>query len=368
MNSTTRGNAFEVEVFEFFREKISTDDFYFKRESCKVFRKKSYFSRDRQAEIEFDVVVEVYMPEQDKPSILFIVECKNYSHAVPVNDAEEFFQKTQQISGANIKAVIASPGTFQSGTVTFSQSKGMALMQYLGARNAKWHLSRQARGWTTPKTYNRVSMLIILQQGSDQNDYDEVRALVDDQGVSTINRLVHCLVSTVPLSSADRMLMVSDSKRKSLQRLPYRSRTDIERMTWSTLSDANYSADAVPIEVICGNLRETHGLVVDRQAVRPRELHADLLGRIFFDPPRITTFRGSGGDYRRERFTLAHEIGHLLLGHGDFLTHDSVDQTDGLDGVATSTGSMLIDRMEWQANHFAACLLMPKAVFESTFF
>ncbi|MGL5001879.1 MAG: ImmA/IrrE family metallo-endopeptidase, partial [Casimicrobium sp.] len=120
MSTRALGDAFEVEIYEFLREKISAGDFYFKSESCKVFRKKRYFSRDRQGEIEFDVVVEVYLPEQDKPSILFIVECKNYSHAVPVDDAEEFFQKIQQISGANVKGVIASPGTFQSGTITFS--------------------------------------------------------------------------------------------------------------------------------------------------------------------------------------------------------------------------------------------------------
>ena len=42
-----------------------------------------------------------------------LIECKNYSHAVPVDYAEEFFAKVQQVAAANVKAVIASTASFQ---------------------------------------------------------------------------------------------------------------------------------------------------------------------------------------------------------------------------------------------------------------
>jgi Zn-dependent peptidase ImmA (M78 family) len=369
MSTSARGDAFEEEIYEFFHEKISADDFYFRKECCKLFRKKRYFSRDRQDEIEFDVVVEVYSIGDDRPSILFIVECKNYNHAVPVNDAEEFFQKIQQISGANVKAVIASPATFQSGTVAFSQSKGIALMQYLGAEQAKWHLARHARGWTRPREYDKSRMLSVLQLGSDTiNGYDEIRALVEDNAASTINRMVHYMVRDVVGSLNGAKQIVNTSRRHVLKRLPFKSKADIECVAESALLNAVYKNGAVPLERICVNLRETRGLLVERNVLRPAHLHVGILGRLFFAPPRITTFQGSDGNSGRERFTLAHEIGHLLLGHGDFLAHDSVDQFDGLYSQSAKSGSRLIDRMEWQANHFSSCLLMPKATFKSSFF
>ncbi len=368
MNTSARGDSFEEQIYDFFQEKISADDFYFRKECCKLFRKKRYFSRDRQDEIEFDVVVEVYSEGDDRPSILFIVECKNYSHSVPVNDAEEFFQKIQQISGANVKAVIASPATFQSGTVAFSQSKGIGLMQYLGVEQAKWHLARHARSWVRPREYDKRQMLSILQQGSVAiNDYDEIRGLVEDNASSTINRMMHCMTRDFVGSSKRRKQIVNTSRR-ALKRLPFKSNADVERTSESILRDVEYKTGAVSLEKICTNLSETRGLLVERHVARPTHLHEGILGRIFFNPARITTFRGTDENDGRERFTLAHEIGHLLLGHGDFLAHDSVDRFDGLYSYSSNSGSRLIDRMEWQANHFSSCLLMPKAAFKSSFF
>jgi Zn-dependent peptidase ImmA (M78 family) len=211
-------------------------------------------------------------------------------------------------------------------------------------------------------------MLSILQQGSNANDYDEIRGLVEGNGVSTINKMMHYMVRDILNSSKDGKLIVNVLRRPALKRLPYRSKADIERIAELLLRDAEYKAGVVPLEKICAILKETQGLLVERHTLRPVHLHTGILGRIYFSPPRITTFQDSRVNEGRERFTLAHEIGHLLLGHGDFLAHDSVDQFDGQDSYSSDSGNRLINRMEWQANHFSSCLLMPKATFKSNFF
>jgi hypothetical protein len=71
-----------------------------------------------------------------------LIECKNYSHPVPVDDAEEFFSKVQQVAAANAKGIIASTASFQSGTRTFAKSKGIGLLRYFGTENFKWELKR----------------------------------------------------------------------------------------------------------------------------------------------------------------------------------------------------------------------------------
>lgn len=57
----------------------------------------------------------------------------------------------------------------------------------------------------------------------------------------------------------------------------------------------------------------------------------------------------------RQRFTIAHEIGHLLL-HRDEKLH--IDERSPI-GLRTDTSSMATDEREIEANQFAAELLMP---------
>jgi Zn-dependent peptidase ImmA (M78 family) len=67
-------------------------------------------------------------------------------------------------------------------------------------------------------------------------------------------------------------------------------------------------------------------------------------------------------DARRPRFTLAHELGHLLLGHGAYMVSESVDAKD----IESSSNTDLAEddiRLEWQANYFASCLLLPRDLF-----
>jgi Zn-dependent peptidase ImmA (M78 family) len=53
---------------------------------------------------------------------------------------------------------------------------------------------------------------------------------------------------------------------------------------------------------------------------------------------------------RRQRFTLAHEIGHYVLGH------NIIDNNDLIDDAHTDTSSFT----EREANYFASVLLMPE--------
>lgn len=57
----------------------------------------------------------------------------------------------------------------------------------------------------------------------------------------------------------------------------------------------------------------------------------------------------------RQRFTIAHELGHFVMNHkGDMFVDQKVfNKRDGRSGIA-------IDPQEIEANDFAACLLMPE--------
>lgn len=95
-STTKRGDALEKLIYDFFAAEIAADRFFAKAECCRLRRKPKYFSRDRGSEITFDVSIEIFMPGAADYSTVFLIECKNYTHPVPVDDAEEFFTKVQK--------------------------------------------------------------------------------------------------------------------------------------------------------------------------------------------------------------------------------------------------------------------------------
>src|SRR5688572_9084792 len=135
LTTSSRGITLEKRIYDLFQSEIDADRFWAKKENCKVYWKQGYYSKDRAREIIFDVAVEVFLPGAKEYSALVLIECKNYSHPVPVDDVEEFYSKVQQVAAANAKAVIASTAPFQSGTRTFAKSKGIGLMRYFGSDN-----------------------------------------------------------------------------------------------------------------------------------------------------------------------------------------------------------------------------------------
>jgi Zn-dependent peptidase ImmA (M78 family) len=66
----------------------------------------------------------------------------------------------------------------------------------------------------------------------------------------------------------------------------------------------------------------------------------------------------SANSPRRQRFTIAHELGHLDLHEGRQLTVDHSMRVDWRD----ETSSLGTDKQEVEANAFAASLLMPASL------
>jgi hypothetical protein len=87
------------------------------------------------------------------------------------------------------------------------------------------------------------------------------------------------------------------------------------------------------------------------------------LGRIQFAPLRIQLFTYAQRHRGRDRFTLAHELAHHLLGHGRYIKREYCDQSDFVSDRQRNYDSTDIARLEYQANHFAASLLMPRKNF-----
>lgn len=121
---------FEKKVKKLLKKEIDAGRLPVPASAARLFHRKGYYSRDRKKDIVFDVSIEITRPGATSASILWIWECKNYTHPVPVDDAEEFESKLSQIGGAKTKGTIITSGAkFQQGTINFAKSKGIGLVR-----------------------------------------------------------------------------------------------------------------------------------------------------------------------------------------------------------------------------------------------
>jgi hypothetical protein len=155
-----KGLVYEYKVLEIVAQKINSGHFGLVPSQVKIGHKPSYYSRDREKNIIFDVSIEVFMLDADDPYFVWIWECKNYNKKVPVDDVEEFHSKLAQIGVNRTKGSIITPKGFDEGAFNFARSKGIGLWRYVPPGDPvcimndyqEPHNSDIIRGLTTPET------------------------------------------------------------------------------------------------------------------------------------------------------------------------------------------------------------------------
>lgn len=125
------GESLELQVKHFLEEEIRAGSYGLHPDRAKVFHKKAYYSKDREKEITFDVVIEITRSGGAEPWLVWIWECKDLAGPVPVDDVEEFVSKLQQIGAHGVKGTMASRNGFQKGAVTFARSNKLGLLRLL---------------------------------------------------------------------------------------------------------------------------------------------------------------------------------------------------------------------------------------------
>lgn len=369
MSSTAMGDKLESQVYHLISDEIAHDRFFLKKEHCKVFKKKGYYSKDRKKDIVFDVSIEASLPGQEIYSVLVLIECKNYRHPVPVDDVEEFFAKIQQISGANIKGIIAATSSFQKGTVDFSRSKGIGLLRYFSYTNFKWELTRSPSAMVSAPFAQDgwEEALKGLSIENYKSRYFDCYAYSSGKFTNSLKlfflNLVHEKTSSEFKSQLAPIINpISDNRRQ----VPYRDESEIEEKADAILRKVNYVDGEVSMDDVCAFQSAESGLSV--QYLDADSSNSAILGKIRFRPLEITIFQSEDLTEERQRFTLAHELGHLLMGHSEHMAGEYCEATDFEFEDPIDLGVKEIMRMEWQANHFASCLLLPRDPFLTDFY
>jgi len=157
------GMNFELRVLKVIQRQLKMGRLGLLQESCKLFHHKAYYSRDRQASIITDISIEIHIDAAGPatPSIIWIWECKHYSHSVRVDDIEEFHAKLQQIGADRTKGTVIASGPFQRSALKYARSHGIGVARLLTGDRVT-HFVRSEGGTYVSETADAQQMALVL--------------------------------------------------------------------------------------------------------------------------------------------------------------------------------------------------------------
>jgi hypothetical protein len=171
MSTTAKGDAFEKLVFTAIKRELEKGRLGFSPDACQIYRKKGYYSIERDDDIIVDISIEITRPGATTYSMLWVCECKDYSGSVPVNDVEEFNDKLRQIGGKSVRGVIAiGRGGLQRGAFNIARANKIGVVRILPRQQVKWVMEHMRLG--------------VLNRGFNQSDFLEAITLPHYEGMN----------------------------------------------------------------------------------------------------------------------------------------------------------------------------------------
>lgn len=357
MSTTARGSDFEKYVFSFLEEELKAGRLFYQPKWSAIYHQKPYYSRDRRSSIVFDIAIEITFPGMKIPSALCLIECKDHNRKIQVDDVEAFFMKIQQIAPAAAKGIIVSRSSFQPAALEFAKSKRIGILRF---PQRKWELARSM-------TARYAASFAATEEEIRKAFTEEKHEILGPDCVCNVgDKFTYSLYDFIGAITSDvlgnaRDILQAERPRRAV--VPFMSRAAIDARCSKVHEEIGYKDGPVSIEAVYEWLNPSCGLTVRRNVIADEEaISKGILGRITFTPPSIVIYRDSTGA-RRKRFTLAHELGHLLLVHGEYLRAENFDIQEAEKSENDDLESDVIRRLEWQVNRFASSLLLPRQQF-----
>lgn len=334
MNTVSKGDLLELKVYELFKQILSDGSYYLNDKSSIVYSKKGYYSTKRQKDIIFDVSIETFIGNSSEYSLLTLIECKNLNKSVSVDDVEEFSKKINQVGEHNTKGIIITTVGFQESALNVAKAEKIGLARMPNNDSLKWI------------TFRKENNVKLSEKSLYSNSIEYPFAFLNEAYIteSIVDFLIH--------------LSVIDRARKEQNDIfiPYVDEKRINHIIDKLFTYDIYETQSLNFDKLTKLMNESYGVTFEYDVTDS----IDYLGRIEFNPLVIKISKHARVDTNRWRFTLAHEIGHLILHSrilGDHI--NSIVDTEETLSIKYFNQKKNINRMELQANLFASTLLLP---------
>lgn len=343
MNTTEKGNKLENEFYDFLQDQLDRDQLVFDvypASLCQLHKKKKYYCKERQADIEFDVVIEVRRKGHSEPHIFVIFECKNHENPIQERDITDFSDKIGRIFGHGGKGLVVSSSRLQSGAERIARSRRLGIVKF-DKSGIDVVADRKGRTWTEGSFLQTQ-----IFDGSKRPKSLKFSAYSDGRYFGSVAQMLQSFEQN-STEEGDSVFA------QQANPVAFVSEKEVREIAQDSLNVLGHVRGAVDVKKLCALL--DLDLSFSERAIYDSEGN-QILGSANFEK-RSIEINLHGNDYR-ERFTIAHEIGHFRLGHANYLYSDSIIEHDLLLD-AQSESAFNFDRLEYQANFLASELLLP---------
>lgn len=311
-----------------------------------ILRKEQYYCSERKAPVEFDVVIELYKEGGKEPHLRVIFECKNQNRPIAERDITDFSDKLSRIFKHSAKGVIVSSSRLQSGAESIAKSRGLGIAKFV------------EHGLET----------IVERKGTNclEQDFLSAQMFSSEKAIKSLKfsafydgRFFSSTSHFLANLDAPENQKLEHNKPKAFLSIPFLPPKIIREESEKLLKKVGYHGGAVDLAKVCRelaiSLTYSEDTIFDDNGF-------GVLGHANFDSRSIQIF--SHKNKQRERFTIAHEIGHFYLNHDQYLRSESVVASDFFT-ERDDAEVFNYQRLEHQANVFAAELLLPDDYFLS---
>lgn len=321
---STRAKGDEYEMFVLSRiEQIFEHWLPVNKEYYSVMHKKKYRGSAGN-DIEVDIAVEFYREKNQKPSFIIIIECKDYASSIKTVVINDLIAKKNMIRAH--KAVLITTSVFEQGVIQQADDQNIALVHLnYGDSEEQWILNRSIK--TNKELYQEIVSSNLLPLG--------FVGIHEERAYQSFDKFFITAI-------------IGDNTNS----VPYIEESEMEREMMSLIGGNGivYSPKLENTELY--KLLDIFHFTIGRLENDDKRLGVcDFANQNILYSPFVQLYS------KRWRFTIAHEIGHVVL-HRKYFDVSKVFEED--EAILNTT---TIDRMEVQANLFAAMLLMPKPIF-----
>lgn len=331
MNTTAKGSEFEDRVYNYLNSLLEKDELNFApKKYSKIFKHKKY-STDTSRKIEFDITIETYNPLSDENnwSSLVVIECKSYNKKVDIGDFDEFEAKLKNVSGSAVKGILITTKGFPKNLIEKAKKEHIALV-VLSEENTRWIVCRDIN--REPE-----DMMPILLGDSKAG----IQPVVFDNGI------FDCIINILQKNG------VQISNENTID-IPFLKNEEIQSIVTNIYQKYSFSSNDIAGELFFKMYPE--------YKINFEEHPKGVLGLLCLNDKILSLSNEIINDIHRRNFTIAHEIGHLVL-HIPLIKNKIDNLTEFEESILLPSNDIILKRMESQANKFASCLLIPQKRF-----
>lgn len=359
MSTVQIGDEFENKVYKLFSTMLEDGNFFIPFSNSKIFQKKRYYSEQRKDDIIFDIAIESYIPGQETPSLIVFIECKKYSGKVPISDIEEFHSKVSQIAPNANKAILVTNNSFSESGMAYARSNHIALVRYFDDKNIKWMVTRETLDYVTyleiESAENEIMEAFRTEDYKILNNniiFFNERPIYNYLGfIDSIynNENKHGHISNYTLYEKLYGNKIEENitnfiDEKELVKIANNFRDKL-------FSDYNFKGTNIPQDLLIKYLLDKQSFIVkyvdDLHITQPMQ----YLAYIDYENKTIYVLNDILKYENRLKFTLVHEISHLLL-HRKLLGLKSNKELLFITGKEK-------EKIELQANKLTSYILLP---------